>query len=139
MNTTFVDTSFFLALPFKNDALNKKALAWQKVLRGPFVTTDFVLLEFADGACEAGLRKSAQAIINYARTEKSMTVVPLDKRWMEIGYKLFCQHQDKDWGLTDCISFQVMREMGITDALTHDHHFEQAGFRALLRHDPPSN
>jgi predicted nucleic acid-binding protein len=139
MSATFIDTCHFLALPFTNDALNKRALGWQRVLRGSFVTTDFVLLEVADGACEVNLRKAAQAIVNFARAEKSMTVVPLDRRWMELGYKLFCQHQDKDWGLTDCISFQVMREMGITDALTHDHHFEQAGFRALLRHDPPSN
>jgi predicted nucleic acid-binding protein len=40
---------------------------------------------------------------------------------------------DKDWPLTDCISFEVMREHGISEALTGDHHFEQAGFKALLK------
>jgi predicted nucleic acid-binding protein len=45
--------------------------------------------------------------------------------------------QDKEWSLTDCISFLLMRERGIHEALTHDHHFEQAGFVALLRSDPP--
>ena len=39
---------------------------------------------------------------------------------------------DKEWSLTDCISFEVMAELGLTEALTADHHFEQAGFRALL-------
>ena len=43
------------------------------------------------------------------------------------------ERSDKSWSLTDCISFVVMGEHGITDALTGDRHFEQAGFRALLR------
>jgi len=42
---------------------------------------------------------------------------------------------DKEWGLTDCISFIVMGDHGLTDASTTDEHFEQAGFRALLRED----
>jgi uncharacterized protein len=40
--------------------------------------------------------------------------------------------RDKEWSLTDCISFVVMKERGLTEALTADHHFEQAGFKALL-------
>jgi predicted nucleic acid-binding protein len=40
--------------------------------------------------------------------------------------------QDKDWSLTDCISFVVMRDRGITKVFTTDHHFEQAGFKKLL-------
>ena len=43
------------------------------------------------------------------------------------------QRQDKRWSFTDCISFAVMKQMKIADALTGDHHFEQAGFRALLK------
>jgi hypothetical protein len=39
---------------------------------------------------------------------------------------------DKEWGLTDCVSFVVMQQMSITDALTTDDHFRQAGFRVLL-------
>ncbi len=44
---------------------------------------------------------------------------------------------DQEWSLTDCISFIVMQQRGISPALTYDHHFEQAGFEALLRRDPP--
>jgi predicted nucleic acid-binding protein len=51
----------------------------------------------------------------------------------ELGWELFGQRPDKDWSLTDCISFVVMRERGVFEALTGDHHFEQAGFRALLK------
>lgn len=139
MNSTFIDASFFLALALKNDALNKRALAWQKFLRGPFFTSEFVLLELADGLSDVPFRSTAQALIHFVRSGKSMTVIPLGPQWLELGYQSYCRHADRDWSLTDCISFEIMHKHDITDALTHDHHFEQAGFRALLRHDPPSN
>jgi predicted nucleic acid-binding protein len=53
------------------------------------------------------------------------------------GLELHSRRADKEWSLTDCISFFVMQERGIHQALAHDHHFEQAGFEALLRRDPP--
>ena len=49
------------------------------------------------------------------------------------GVALYAERPDKDWSLTDCISFVVMRKMDITEALTGDRHFEQAGFTALLK------
>ncbi|EKE25438.1 MAG: hypothetical protein ACD_5C00161G0004, partial [uncultured bacterium] len=48
-------------------------------------------------------------------------------------YGLYKRMADKDWSLTDCASFEIMKARGITEALAHDHHFEQAGFTALLR------
>ena len=51
----------------------------------------------------------------------------------EAGMDFYARHQDKDWSLTDCISFLVMEQCGAEDALTEDHHFAQAGFRALLK------
>ena len=59
-------------------------------------------------------------------------IVPASQDVFEQGVELFENRLDKDWSLTDCISFIVMRERGLTEALTGDHHFEQAGFRALL-------
>jgi predicted nucleic acid-binding protein len=46
---------------------------------------------------------------------------------------LFRRRSDKNWSLTDCSSFLIMQKMAISEALTYDLHFEQAGFRALLR------
>jgi uncharacterized protein len=46
---------------------------------------------------------------------------------------MFAARSDKRWSLTDCISFVVMQERGLTEALTADRHFEQAGFSILLR------
>ncbi len=55
------------------------------------------------------------------------------RRLLDRGFELFSRRADKEWSLTDCTSFVVMREEGLTDALTTDHHFEQAGFSVLLR------
>ena len=52
------------------------------------------------------------------------------------GFTLYKSHQDKAWGLVDCISFIVMREAGVNQALTFDQHFVQAGFQALMRELP---
>ncbi len=73
-------------------------------------------------ALAAGLRASPRA-----------TIVPLGSQLLERGMQLMGERQDKDWSLTDCISFVVMKKHGIHDALTTDKHFEQAGFTALLK------
>lgn len=67
------------------------------------------------------------------REDPTVQVLPADQRSFDAGLDLYERRPDKEWSLTDCISFGVMREHGITQALTTDHHFEQAGFRALLR------
>ena len=59
--------------------------------------------------------------------------MPASSELMERGFDLFSRRPDKEWSLTDCISFIVMSEEGITEALTGDHHFEQAGFTILLK------
>jgi len=67
------------------------------------------------------------------RTDGQTTILPLSDESFDRGASFFAARPDKDWSLTDCISFVVMQERGITDALTADHHFEQAGFVALLK------
>lgn len=62
-----------------------------------------------------------------------MKLIPLDAALQQRGLALYAQRLDKEWSLTDCITFLVMSAEGLTDALTEDHHFEQAGFNALLK------
>jgi len=59
--------------------------------------------------------------------------VPPAQDWFDRGVGLYSRRLDKDWSLTDCISFAVMDEFGLTESLTGDHHFEQAGFTILLK------
>jgi predicted nucleic acid-binding protein len=72
------------------------------------------------------------ALIDRLRSDPSLTIVPTSELLFGRGLQLYSARQDKEWSLTDCISFIVMEEYGIHDALTGDHHFEQAGFHAVL-------
>ena len=62
-----------------------------------------------------------------------MNIVYINEELFQRGWDFYEARIDKDWSLTDCLSFVVMQERGVNEALAHDHHFEQAGFRALLR------
>jgi predicted nucleic acid-binding protein len=139
MNSTFLDTSFLLALASESDELHHRALAWKERLRGPFLISDFIFLEVGDSFALPEDRSLALSMIDDLESSPQVEIVRANPAWFNRGLQLFRKRLDKAWALTDCISFEIMREFGLTDALTHDHHFEQAGFRALLREDPPSN
>jgi uncharacterized protein len=137
--STFVDTGILIAIMLRDDALHERAVVWDQRLQGSCITSDFVLLEFADVLSAPALRASTQEMIERIREDPDIEVVVADGKWIDRGFELYSARKDKAWSLTDCISFEIMRDAGIRDALTHDHHFEQAGFRALLRIDPPNN
>ena len=79
-----------------------------------------------------------QRALQWGFTVIKTVVIEASHAWIEAGLKLHAARADKEWSFTDCISFEVMVASSISKALTHDHHFEQAGFQALLRHDPPN-
>jgi predicted nucleic acid-binding protein len=62
-------------------------------------------------------------------------VVPVSRALYERAFALYRGRNDKDWGMTDCVSFVVMEDRGIRQALTADDHFRQAGYQALLLRD----
>ena len=131
--TVFADTSFFAAIVNERDALHaqaKKAAAFQT---DPSLTTEFVLLEVANFGTRGRQREVFATLIANLRRSPDVEIVPASAELFARGLDLFCQRPDKHWSLTDCISFVVMRERGLTDALTSDHHFEQAGFTACLQ------
>ncbi len=132
----FVDTSAWIALINNNDNLSAQAqqvLLSLKQQNVTLVTTEFVLLEVADALCKTNFRQKTYAYINgIKRATDVVKVVPLEQSLLDKGWAIYCQYSDKDWGLTDCISFVVMRQEGITEAFTSDRHFEQAGFTKLM-------
>jgi predicted nucleic acid-binding protein len=97
------------------------------------VTTAWVLTEVADAMAAPPNRPLFLRLIEGFRTLRIVEVVPATPELFDRGIELYGRRPDKSWSLTDCISFVVMTERDITEALTGDHHFEQAGFRALLR------
>lgn len=66
-------------------------------------------------------------------TSDEVEVVNLNSTLFQSAFELYRTHKDKSWGMTDCISFIVMHERAIVDALTNDQDFRQAGFNALMR------
>lgn len=97
------------------------------------VTTEFVLLDVANFCLSGGQRAVFLRLVANLRRAPAVEIVPASAGDFQRGIDLFAARSDKGWSLTDCISFAVMQERGLTEALTADEHFEQAGFRALLR------
>lgn len=130
---TFLDTLYLLALINPSDGWRPKALEWAARVSGPFVTTEAVLTEVADALCRSAHRRWAVEAIRDLRSDSTVTCVPGSAKLFTQGLELYADRADKDWSLTDCLSFVVMGERRIEQALTADIHFVQAGFRALLR------
>jgi len=129
----FADTAYYLALLNADDSLHTLARHATRRLTLPVVTTAWVLTEVADGLCRPGDRDMALALIRDIQADQRITVIPANEALFTRGLDLYGDRSDKEWSLTDCISFVVMQEYGIAEALTSDHHFEQAGFTVLLK------
>ena len=133
MTSRFADAFYFLALLNPGDAAHAAALRMAREGRGPIVTTAWVLTEVADAMAAPANRPLFLRLIEGFRILDTVEVVPADPELFDRGLDLYTRRPDKAWSLTDCISFVVMSDRDLTEALTGDHHFEQAGFRALLR------
>lgn len=133
MTPVFADTYYFAALSNPTDRGHARAVAYACGARCPLVTTAWVVTELADGLCKVATRPIFCRLLALLQADPQVTIAPADQGLMDRGLALYVSRPDKDWSLTDCISFVVMKEQGITDALTADHHFEQAGFAAVLK------
>jgi predicted nucleic acid-binding protein len=132
MRGFFADTSWFLALVNKRDGLSEIVLRFVLSPTDSLVTTDWVLVEFVNAMHRGTNRSLAISLIANLRREANVEIVPACDELLEAGLNLFARRPDKEWSLTDCISFVVTERQGLTEALTADRHFEQAGFKALL-------
>jgi predicted nucleic acid-binding protein len=133
MPALFADAAYYFALVNPRDFLHASAIQQSKALSQPIVTTTWIVQELADGLSLPAWRATFRRIFDTIESDDQTTLIPLDEALWRRGLLLYSRRPDKAWSLTDCISFVVMSERGLTEALTGDHHFEQAGFRALLR------
>ena len=90
-------------------------------------------MELADAMSAPEARATVVAFLRAVRADPLFDVVGYVPTAYQAGFDLFAGRGDKGWSLTDCISFTVMAEHGLSEALTADHHFEQAGFRAVFK------
>lgn len=132
----FLDTAFAIALISPKDAFHETALKLAKQVeknKTRLVTTRAVVIEIGNALSKSSTRKSAVALIDSLEADETVSIVPVSDEIYNDAFKLFRSRLDKEWGLTDCISFVVMKQQGITKALTADQHFQQAGFIALMK------
>ncbi len=133
MRRAFADTFYFLALLDSREDRHVEAAEASRDSDLRLVTTEWVLAEFGDAYSHPKDRADFVALYRALVNHPRVKIVPAETGLFQRGVDLFEQRHDKDWSLTDCLSFIVMGDEGITQALTGDKHFEQAGFTALLK------
>jgi hypothetical protein len=133
MNTVFTDAFYFVARLNARDQHHHRVLEFSKHFRARLLTTDWVLMEVADALAASECRGRVRDFIQHLRASSVCEIIPASRELLDRAIDLYHQHADKQWTLTDCASFVTMRERDLTDALTGDRHFEQAGFVALLK------
>ncbi len=123
-----------IALLNPRDAYHKKAKELLPQLRTAHEVwiTEAILIEVGNSLACAN-RIAAVSFINSCYVTANVKVVSIDKALLIRAIEFYRVHEDKEWGLTDCISFIVMKDHDLTKAFTSDEHFQQVGFRALLR------
>ena len=136
MNAVFADAGYWIALFNPRDQLHTKALTISHTLQGrTILTSQMVLTEFLNHYAALGqpFRQRAVQVVRSLQDDPDVEIVPQTEAQFTAALTLYAQRPDKEWGLTDCASFLIMQEQGITEALAHDDHFSQAGFIPLLR------
>jgi predicted nucleic acid-binding protein len=135
-NEVFLDAAYAIALSVSNDQHHEQAMALRadlKLAPKRLVTTRAVLLEIGNALAKRRYRVAAIQLLESLERDPNVEIIPMSEDLYVRAIQLYRDRLDKDWGITDCVSFVVMQDRGLTSALTTDEHFQQAGFRALLR------
>ena len=133
MRRYFVDTWYLIALTDRFDANHALALRIEPITRGhALVTHDAVLTEYLTFFADAGsvTRQMAVRRVRAILEQPQWTVVRASDLFL-FAIDLYSRRPDKEYSLVDCMSMTLMRERGITQVLTNDHHFRQEGFTVV--------
>jgi predicted nucleic acid-binding protein len=131
MSRAFLDTSYLSALEFARDQNHASAEQhWQKIIQSSptLVTTSYIFNEIVTYLNSRGHHTKAIQVGNSLPTSLSVELIHVDQALFYEGWQYFQQHLDKDYSLTDCISFVVMKRLDADITFTFDQHFIQAGF-----------
>lgn len=133
MSALLADTSFFVAYLNPREDCHALAVGWMTDSSERIVTSEWVLAELGNFLAQGPNRRLFGALVRALSAEKRVDIVPADHASFLDALNLYVRRPDQSWSFTDCTSFRLMKSRKIRDALTTDRHFEQAGFRALLR------
>ena len=136
MKRVFADTCYWLALINNEDSLHEKATHLSEILKNTFLfTTEIHFAEFLNFFCGHGgfLRRRAVNAIEKIQRNPNVIVITFAQMSFASGMKLYRERADKSYSFADCIAMVIMRDKGISEILTADHHFEQEGFTRLLK------
>jgi uncharacterized protein len=135
MNKVFLDTSYAVALSSRTDENHQRAVELAQELRASgtyLITTRAILLEIGNALARTRHRDAAIKLLVALESDTKVEIIPASDELYRRALDVYRDRADKEWGLIDCMSFVVMNDQGLTDALTGDNHFRQAGFRVLL-------
>ena len=119
----FADSWYYIALLLKSDQAHARVIAFTKGLDAKIFTTAWVLTEVANALSARRFRSEFLSLLDDLEANQNVVIVGPDPQIFRQGLELYRSRADKDWSLTDCISFVVMTDRGISEALTGDHHF----------------
>jgi uncharacterized protein len=132
MRELFLDSGYVVALELQNDQYHERTAAhWQKLMSptpARLVTTSLVFAEIVTLLSARGQRQRSIQVGDWLFSSKHLLLVDVDRSLFDDGWAYFKQHDDKQYSLTDAVSFVLMKRLGIRTALTFDHHFRQARF-----------
>ena len=131
----FLDAAYAIALSVPKDDYHAQAILIADDLEATktrLVTTRAVIVEIGNALSKQRYRRAAVELLQSLEADPNVTIIRLTEDLYARAFRLFRERPDKEWGLTDCVSFVVMQDHKITEALTTDEHFQQAGFTALL-------
>jgi len=130
----FLDSGYVIALEAENDQHHSDAsYHWTTLFQSPLllVTTSYVLDEIVTFLNSRRQHTKAARVGDNLLSASNIQLIHVDEALFRDGWSYFKQHADKTFSLTDCISFVLMKRFEISEALTFDRHFEQAGFTKL--------
>jgi len=134
----FLDAAYAIALSVPKDSYHERAVLLADAMEAAktrLVTTHAVMLEIGNALSKQRYRPAAVALLQSLEADPNVTIILLSEDLYAQAFRLYRERADKEWGLTDCVSFVVMQDRKISEVLTTDEHFQQAGFCALLLED----
>jgi len=135
-NEVFLNTAYAIALSVETDQHHSLAVELADALRTDntkLITTRAILLEIGNALSKIRYREAASKLLSALEDDPQVEIASLTDESYLRALELFTGRPDKEWGLIDCFSFVIMNDRGISEALTTDEHFLQAGFKPLLK------